>query len=100
MAIVQIGTVKFFNNRLGYGFIIPDSDAKFALPDVLLHHSVIDMPGFRTLPEGTRVKFTSTRSSKGFAATWCQQLSDEPLNAEAEQQRKWDVIDGPTYYGG
>lgn len=46
------GTVKWFNSEKGYGFIATDGG-----PDVFVHYSAIDMPGFRTLSEGDRVEF-------------------------------------------
>lgn len=46
------GTVKWFNSEKGYGFIAPEAG-----PDVFVHHSAIDMEGFRTLAEGDRVTF-------------------------------------------
>ena len=49
---VTAGTVKWFNSEKGYGFIATDGG-----PDVFVHYSAIDMPGFRTLSEGDRVEF-------------------------------------------
>ncbi len=93
MPKVQTGTVKFFNDRLGFGFVIPDgslpTDGNVHQVEVLVHHSVIEMNGFRTLPAGARVKYTAVRSAKGLAATWCQQLpvstweNDVELNPDA-----------------
>jgi cold shock protein len=47
------GTVKWFNSAKGYGFIGRE-DGK---PDLFVHHTAIDMPGYRTLKEGDRVEF-------------------------------------------
>lgn len=55
------GTVKWFNDAKGYGFITPDGGGK----DVFVHHSSIDMQGFRTLAEGERVQFDLTKGQKG-----------------------------------
>ena len=55
-----LGTVKWFNESKGYGFISQDSG-----PDVFAHHSSIDSTGFRTLAEGQRVEFTVTQGEKG-----------------------------------
>lgn len=55
------GTVKWFNDAKGYGFITPDGGGK----DVFVHHSSIDMQGFRTLAEGERVQFELTKGQKG-----------------------------------
>ena len=54
------GTVKWFNESKGYGFISQDSG-----PDVFAHHSSIQSSGFRTLSEGQRVEFNVTQGAKG-----------------------------------
>ena len=50
---MAIGTVKFFNNAKGFGFIQPDDGAK----DVFVHKSAVDSAGMATLTEGQRVKY-------------------------------------------
>ena len=57
---VATGTVKWFNNDKGYGFIARDEG-----PDVFVHHSAIQMNGFRTLTEGQRVEFEVAAGDKG-----------------------------------
>jgi CspA family cold shock protein len=54
------GTVKWFNNRKGYGFIGRDDG-----PDVLVHYSAIVGDGYRTLDEGDRVTFKIVQGPKG-----------------------------------
>ena len=54
------GTVKWFNNSKGYGFI-EQKDG----PDVFVHHSNINMPGFKSLNEGDRVTFEIEQGQKG-----------------------------------
>ena len=54
------GTVKWFNESKGFGFISQDSG-----PDVFAHHSSIQASGFRTLEEGQRVEFNVTQGAKG-----------------------------------
>jgi cold shock protein len=54
------GTVKWFSNEKGYGFIARDNG-----PDVFVHHTAIRMKGFRTLVEGQRVQFDVTPGDKG-----------------------------------
>jgi CspA family cold shock protein len=55
------GTVKWFNNTKGYGFIQPDEGA-----DVFVHFSAIQqVEGYRTLEAGQRVEFTIEESAKG-----------------------------------
>lgn len=56
------GTVKWFKNT--HGFIGRDDGAK----DVFVHHSAIDMDGYKTLKEGQRVTFEVVRGSKGLQA--------------------------------
>lgn len=58
------GTVKWFNEAKGFGFITPESGGK----DVFVHHSAIQGSGFKTLVEGQKVKFELEQSPKGPAA--------------------------------
>ena len=55
------GTVKWFKNELGYGFIRPDRGGK----DIFVHHTAIDMEGYKTLKEGQRVEFAVVPGGKG-----------------------------------
>jgi CspA family cold shock protein len=55
------GTVKWFKNELGYGFIAPDRGGR----DVFVHHSAIEMDGYKTLTEGQRVEFAVVPGGKG-----------------------------------
>jgi CspA family cold shock protein len=55
------GTVKWFSNEKGYGFIAPDQGGK----DVFVHHSAIEMDGYKTLKEGQRVTFAVVKGKKG-----------------------------------
>ena len=54
------GTVKWFNESKGFGFIAQDSG-----PDVFAHFSAIQGSGFKTLLEGQKVEFTVTQGKKG-----------------------------------
>jgi CspA family cold shock protein len=58
------GTVKWFNDQKGFGFITPDGGGK----DCFVHHSAIQSDGFRTLSEGDRVEFEVVQGTKGPAA--------------------------------
>lgn len=55
------GTVKWFNDSKGYGFITPDEGTK----DLFVHHSSITGEGFKTLAEGARVQFEARQGEKG-----------------------------------
>jgi CspA family cold shock protein len=55
------GTVKWFNDAKGYGFITPDEGGK----DVFVHHSSITGEGFKTLAEGAKVEFETRQGQKG-----------------------------------
>jgi CspA family cold shock protein len=59
------GTVKWFNDSKGYGFITPDEGSK----DLFVHHSNIAGDGFKSLSEGERVTFESRQGDKGPEAT-------------------------------
>ena len=58
------GIVKWFNDSKGYGFVTPDDGSK----DCFVHHSAIQMQGFKTLAEGERVEFDIVDGNKGPAA--------------------------------
>lgn len=59
------GTVKWFNNAKGYGFILPDEGTE----DLFAHYSAIEMEGYKTLKAGQIVSFEVTQGEKGYHAT-------------------------------
>ncbi|WP_404470962.1 cold-shock protein [Vreelandella venusta] len=59
------GTVKWFNDTKGYGFISPDDGGD----DLFAHFSEIQADGFKTLPEGAKVSFDVTQGKKGLQAS-------------------------------
>lgn len=68
---MPMGTVKWFNDQKGYGFIMPDGGGK----DLFVHHSAIQMQGFRSLAEDERVSYEVVQGEKGPQAANVQKLS-------------------------
>jgi CspA family cold shock protein len=64
------GTVKWFNDSKGYGFITPADGSK----DVFVHHQAIQAEGFRSLKEGDRVRYDVTQGPKGPQAANVQKI--------------------------
>ncbi|WP_455211489.1 cold-shock protein [Kaarinaea lacus] len=62
---MQSGTVKWFNNAKGYGFIVPEGGGE----DVFVHYSTIDGSGFKTLKEGQQVQYEAAESPRGVQTT-------------------------------
>ncbi len=71
-----IGTIKWFSNPKGIGFINPISESNNQ--DIFIHYSCINMDGFKTLKAGETVKFLLGNGAKGFMAT---EVIPEPGNA-------------------
>jgi CspA family cold shock protein len=59
------GTVKWFNDAKGYGFIAPEDGGK----DLFVHHSAIQGSGFKSLTEGAKVEYEQREGAKGPEAT-------------------------------
>src|SRR3989440_12381669 len=72
---MALGTVKWFNDAKGFGFIEPESGGE----DVFAHFSAIQMDGFRTLKQGGKVRFEVVQGPKG-------QLAQNISAIDAEQQ--------------
>lgn len=60
---MESGTVKWFDDQKGFGFITPESG-----DDCFVHHSEIQMPGFKSLAEGDKVEFERVQNDRGPAA--------------------------------
>lgn len=66
------GTVKWFDSQKGYGFIRPDEGGK----DLFVHHTAIEMEGFRTLAEGDRVAYSVEQGPKGPQAAHVTRINE------------------------
>ena len=64
------GTVKWFSDDKGYGFITPDDQGK----DLFVHHTAVVGTGFKSLPEGARVSYDAEAGPKGPQAVNVQQI--------------------------
>jgi cold shock protein len=64
------GTVKWFNNDKGFGFITPEDGGK----DLFVHHTAIQSNGYRSLDEGARVEYEAAEGPKGPNATNVRQI--------------------------
>lgn len=68
---MMTGSVKWFNNAKGYGFVKPDGQDE----DVFVHFSAIDMDGYKTLKEGQKVEFEISQGPKGLYAAHVNRLT-------------------------
>ena len=69
MSATQFGTVKWFNESKGFGFITPESGA-----DLFVHYRSIQSAGFKSLQEGQKVSFVAVQGQKGMQADQVQPL--------------------------
>jgi len=72
------GTVKWFNNAKGYGFISPDGGGN----DVFAHFSAISMEGYKTLKQGQKVQFELIDGPRGLQATKIEGVNRVELEPE------------------
>ncbi|EPS6100383.1 cold shock domain-containing protein CspD [Providencia stuartii] len=82
---METGTVKWFNNAKGFGFICPENGGE----DIFAHYSCIQMEGYRTLKAGQKVNFSINTGPKGNHANHIIPIESSTLNhtsAEATPQ--------------
>ena len=72
------GSVKWFDDNKGYGFVVTDEDPD---TDVFVHYSVIEQTGFKSLREGQRVQFVIEQGPKGRFAAHVEKLEAARLVA-------------------
>lgn len=91
------GTVKWFNDAKGFGFIEPDGGGS----DVFAHFSAISMDGFKTLKQGSRVSFEVTQGPKGQLAqnihAEVQPIRPEPASG-AERPLRHSKVRAPQFH--
>lgn len=75
------GTVKWFNDAKGFGFIQPDGGGA----DAFAHFSAIQMEGFKSLKEGQRVQFELNQGAKGLMAAHIQTENSPPEDPPAPE---------------
>lgn len=82
------GTVKWFNNAKGYGFILPDEGGE----DLFAHYSAIQMDGYKTLKAGQVVDFDVTQGEKGLHATNIQSSEASQSTSSAAEPPSRDAV--------
>jgi CspA family cold shock protein len=94
------GTVKWFNDAKGFGFIEPDGGGA----DVFAHFSAIAMEGFKTLKQGSRVTFEVTEGPKGQLAQNIQaeapigRIETQPGQPPAERPQRHSKVRAPQFH--
>ena len=85
---IETGTVKWFNEGKGFGFIAPDNGGK----DLFAHFKDIQSEGFKSLTENQRVSFERSPSPKGFRLTQC--LRSRPMTFTSSVEPSTEVKSG------
>lgn len=83
------GTVKWFNNAKGFGFILPENGGG----DLFAHYSAIEMDGYRTLKAGQHVEFEIEEGEKGLHASRIRPAASEAEESKNELAEKPPIIE-------
>ena len=94
-ALAVSGTLKWFDATRGFGFLVADDHA---IGDVLIHFSVLQEHGRRTLPEGTRMQVAAVQRSRGYQAVEVHTL-DVAAASDVVRERDRDRIDPDSAAG-
>ena len=87
MAEREVGTVKWFNNDKGYGFIERDAGG-----DIFVHYSAIQGNGYRSLEDGQRVEFAVAEGPRGLQAQEVNRIADSHLYLATKKSTSDDVL--------
>lgn len=80
------GTVKWFNNAKGYGFIVADDEGS---EDLFAHYSAIHMDGYKTLKAGQPVSFEITKGDKGLHAVNIAPVASDVLQENYQEKAEF-----------
>ena len=89
---MKSGTVKWFNNAKGYGFIRPDEGGE----DLFVHYSYIEMDGYKSLKAGQPVGYEITQAPKGLHATNITNLEQDGVSS-SETATEEAITDNSEY---
>ena len=89
---MSIGTVKWFNNAKGFGFILPDDGGD----DLFAHYSAIGMDGYKTLKAGQLVSFDTIEGPKGLHAANIKPLSESVQETAEEPEAEEPTAEIPS----
>jgi CspA family cold shock protein len=78
---MSLGTIKWFSSAKGYGFLIPDEGGK----DIFVHHTRIEMDGFRKLEASDRVEYVLEQGPDGRQQAGCIRKIEQPSSARPKR---------------